>query len=78
MEPALVGRVITRVNLRRKDLRFPFPPDFKARLEGARVERLERRAKYILAGTDRGDRLELWSIADDSTYLGRGLRIKRT
>lgn len=26
--------------------------------------------------TDRGDRLELWTIADDSTYLGRGLRIK--
>ena len=26
--------------------------------------------------TDRGDRLELWSIADDSTYHGRGLRIK--
>lgn len=26
--------------------------------------------------TDRGDRLELWSVADDSTYLGRGLRIK--
>ena len=59
LEPALVGRVITRVDLRRKDLRFPFPPDFQARLEGARVERLERRAKYILAGTDRGDRLIL-------------------
>lgn len=26
--------------------------------------------------TDRGDRLEIWSIANDSTYLGRGLRIK--
>jgi hypothetical protein len=26
--------------------------------------------------TDRGDRLEIWEIADDSTLLGRGLRIK--
>ncbi len=59
LEPALLGRVFARVDLRRADLRFPFPPDFRARLEGARVDRLERRAKYILAGTDRGDRLIL-------------------
>ncbi len=26
--------------------------------------------------TDRGDRLESWSIQDDSTYVGRGMRIK--
>lgn len=26
--------------------------------------------------TDRGDRLESWSIQDDSTYTGRGMRIK--
>ena len=26
--------------------------------------------------TDRGDRLEIWRVADDSTYLGRALRIK--
>jgi formamidopyrimidine-DNA glycosylase len=57
--PALVGRIVAKVDLRRKDLRFPFPADFRTRLEGARVERLERRAKYILAGTDRGDRLIL-------------------
>jgi len=59
LEPALVGRTVTRLDLRRPDLRFPFPPDFRARIEGARVERLERRAKYILAATDRGDTLIL-------------------
>ncbi len=59
LEPALVGRVITRVDLRREDLRFPFPADFRARLEGARVTGLSRRAKYMLADTDRGDRLIL-------------------
>ena len=59
LEPALVGRVIARVDLRRKDLRFPFPADFRERLEGARVSALTRRAKYMLAATDRGDRLIL-------------------
>ena len=59
LEPALVGRVLTSVDLRRKNLRFPFPRDFRARLVGARVEALTRRAKYILATTDRGDRLIL-------------------
>jgi len=59
LEPALVGRVFVRVELRRKDLRFPFPKDFGKRLEGARVKALWRRAKYILADTDRGDLLLL-------------------
>lgn len=59
LEPALRGRRISRVDLRRKDLRFPFPSDFRERLEGARIEALTRRAKYILADTDRRDRLIL-------------------
>jgi formamidopyrimidine-DNA glycosylase len=59
LEPALLGRRILRVDLRRKDLRFPFPADLRERLEGARVQRLTRRAKYILADTDRHDRLIL-------------------
>ena len=59
LEPALVGRVFARVELRRKDLRFPFPADFRTRLEGAQVVGLRRRAKYILADTDRGDLLLL-------------------
>ena len=42
---------------RRPDLRFPFPQGFVQRLTGARVERLERRAKYLLARLDRGDTL---------------------
>ena len=59
LKPALLGRVLTRVDLRRKDLRFPFPADFRDRLEGARIESLSRRAKYILVDTNRGDRLIL-------------------
>ncbi len=55
LEPALEGARITRVEQRRPDLRFPFPPDFAKRLTGARVERLNRRAKYILAELDTGE-----------------------
>jgi formamidopyrimidine-DNA glycosylase len=59
LEPALVGRRITRVSLRRANLRFPFPPNFRERLEGATVEALTRRAKYILAHCSSGETLIL-------------------
>ena len=49
LEPAMAGQVIEKADIRRPDLRFPFPPNMAARLTGARVERLRRRSKYILA-----------------------------
>lgn len=55
LEPVLAGARLARVETRRDDLRFPFPRDLVQRLTGARIERLERRAKYLLAPTDRGD-----------------------
>jgi len=48
LEPVLVGARLTHVRQNRPDLRFPFPDRFVERLEGARVERIERRAKYLL------------------------------
>jgi formamidopyrimidine-DNA glycosylase len=61
LEPALRGRVIARVELRRKDLRFPFPVGFAAEMAGARVEALERRAKYILVHCSNGKTL-IWHL----------------
>src|SRR5688572_10139105 len=55
LEPALVGRVLTRVEQRRPDLRFPFPEHFAERLVGQRVERLKRRAKYLRAHLSGGE-----------------------
>jgi len=55
LQPALEGARLIRVEQRRPDLRFPFPDGFVQRLTGARIERLDRRAKYILAPLDRGD-----------------------
>ncbi len=51
--PVLEGRRIASVELRREDLRRPFPPDLRQRLTGARVTGLARRAKYGLIHTDR-------------------------
>jgi formamidopyrimidine-DNA glycosylase len=57
LEPALVGRRIERVYLSRADLRVPFPPRFAKRLVGRRIERLGRRAKYLLAELDADETL---------------------
>lgn len=57
LEPVFTGSAIERVELRRGDLRFPFPPGFAARLAGRRVEALRRRAKYILGELDDGETL---------------------
>ena len=50
----LLGQRLKQVDQRRLDLRFPLPVNFAARLEGRRVVRLARRAKYILAHLDDG------------------------
>ena len=57
LEPALTGRRIARAEVRRADLRWPFPPDMARRLTGARVDALRRRSKYILADLDTGETL---------------------
>ncbi|MBV7257336.1 bifunctional DNA-formamidopyrimidine glycosylase/DNA-(apurinic or apyrimidinic site) lyase [Pacificimonas sp. WHA3] len=53
--PLLVGERLTAVEVRRPDLRWPIPPDFRQRLQGAVVTSVGRRAKYGLMHTDRGD-----------------------
>lgn len=57
LAPAMEGQLITRAELRRGDLRWPFPPDMAARLTGARVMQLRRRSKYLLVDLDRGESL---------------------
>lgn len=57
LEPVLSDARLARVRANRPDLRFPLPDGFVQRLTGARILRLDRRAKYILAPLDRGDTL---------------------
>ena len=66
LEPVLAGARLIRVEARRPDLRFPFPEGFVQRLTGARIERLERRAKYLLAPLDRG-----WTLVMHLGMTGR-------
>jgi formamidopyrimidine-DNA glycosylase len=55
LEPAMAGTRIEKVEQRRKDLRFPFPKDFAARLTGRTITGLSRRAKYLLMDLDDGE-----------------------
>lgn len=55
LAPTMEGAVIVRMELRRADLRFPFPPGFAERLAGKRIEALSRRAKYLLIELESGD-----------------------
>jgi len=57
LEPAMVGARIDKVELRRADIRFPFPPRFRERLTGRRIEALTRRAKYLLLRLDGAETL---------------------
>ena len=52
LEPVLLSQTIAHVLLRRANLRFAFPPDFAAKLAGAKILNLARRAKYILVDLD--------------------------
>ena len=63
----LEGHVLARVQQNRPDLRWPLPAGFAGRLTGRRVERLDRRAKFILARLDDG---EVWI-----THLGMSGRM---
>jgi formamidopyrimidine-DNA glycosylase len=55
LQPVMEGARFVRVEQRRPDLRFPFPKNFNKRLEGANVEGLNRRAKYLLAELSSGE-----------------------
>ncbi len=54
LESLVVGRRVTRVNARRRDLRLPLPPDFESALTGRRITATARRAKYLMLGLDDG------------------------
>jgi len=55
LQAKLQGRWIACAEVRRPDLRWPFPPGLAARLTGAQVLGFRRRAKYILMRLSGGD-----------------------
>ncbi|MBV1866514.1 MAG: bifunctional DNA-formamidopyrimidine glycosylase/DNA-(apurinic or apyrimidinic site) lyase [Marinosulfonomonas sp.] len=54
---AMEGQVIKAADIRRPDLRWPFPENMAKRLTGAKVTHLRRRSKYILADLSTGETL---------------------
>jgi formamidopyrimidine-DNA glycosylase len=48
LAPVMEGTVLGRLELRRSDLRFPFPEAFAEQVAGKRIVSLSRRAKYLL------------------------------
>jgi formamidopyrimidine-DNA glycosylase len=66
LRPKMEGRRLVTVIQRRPDLRFPLPAEFSTRLTGRVVERIERRAKYILAHLDDG-----WTLMAHLGMSGR-------
>jgi formamidopyrimidine-DNA glycosylase len=57
LAPVLEGKVLSCVEARRANLRFPFPDRFCERLQGAKVDHLDRRAKYLVAHLNTGEAL---------------------
>ena len=55
--PAMEGQVIAQADVNRPNLRWPFPAGMAQRLSGARVVRLGRRSKYLLADLSTGETL---------------------
>lgn len=50
----LAGRRLARLELHREDLRAPIPKGLRRKVEGRRIERVARRAKYILVHLEGG------------------------
>lgn len=59
LSPHMVGMELSRVEQRRENLRFPFPPSFVSRLTGQTIVGMQRRAKYILVTLSSGEVLIL-------------------
>lgn len=59
LAPVMEGQRIARADIRRPDLRWPFPERMADRLTGQKVLQLRRRSKYILADLDSGETLIL-------------------
>jgi len=57
LAPVMEGRVFEHVRLNRADIRFPFPDNFIGRLQGVTLDRLSRRAKFLVGALSSGETL---------------------
>jgi len=79
--PVLEGQILSRVEVRRTDLRVPIPKDFVQTTAGATAVKVARRAKYILIHLNRpwviimhmgmSGRMTIGSAGQDERKVGR-------
>ena len=54
IEPYILNKKVTEVIIRQKKLRWPIPSVMKQQLTGQKIQKVERRGKYILLTTEAG------------------------
>jgi formamidopyrimidine-DNA glycosylase len=69
LAPHVVGRRIARVEVREPRLRWPVAERLPLAVAGARIESIERRAKYLLLATDAGTLLVHLGMSGSLRYL---------
>ena len=52
LQKAIKGKKLDRLELRRRDIRFPFPKNLVTATQGTKIKNITRRAKYILIHLD--------------------------
>lgn len=57
LSPFMEGGVVQKLEVRRPNLRFPFPDNFAERVVGNTIVSLSRRAKYLVADLSSGEAL---------------------
>ena len=67
LSKAWIGKTVSKVILRRPNLRYPFPDNFVKQLEGQTITGIRRRAKYLLIDTD-GDLVFLSHLGMSGKY----------
>jgi formamidopyrimidine-DNA glycosylase len=67
LQPVMEGATILAAEVRRADLRFPFPERFAERLTGRRIVGLGRRSKYLLADLD-GDEVVIMHLGMSGSF----------
>jgi formamidopyrimidine-DNA glycosylase len=69
LAPHVVGRSIAAIEVREPRLRWPVAKGLAAKLEGQRIDALERRGKYLLFGTSAGTLLVHLGMSGSLRYL---------
>jgi formamidopyrimidine-DNA glycosylase len=77
LAPAMEGRAFAKVELRRKDLRRPFPKGLATTITGRTVLALRRRAKYLVADLSGGESLVMHLGMSGSFRVDEGERTGR-